>query len=169
MGNRLIWYNKENLFQWMYMRHWNVWTSFLAVHVINLYTSHHKVTIYREKFKYIPKREHCVIHCDRIYNKYCKPCGVPVCDSCSVHKPRGTAFLSYFYPRKQKEHKLVCLKTAYIAKIQKFENKYEQTAYRPVKFLRFIKTSSIPRIQDTPSFTAFTDLPFSGNQHGSLD
>ena len=93
-----------------------------AVHVINLYTSHHKVTIYREKFKYIQKREHCVIHCDRIYNKYCKPRGVPVCDSCSVHKPRGPTFLAYFYPRKHSEHKLVCLKTAYKTTRQRRED-----------------------------------------------
>ena len=191
-----------------------------------------------------------MIHCDRIYNKYCKPRGVPVCDSCSVHKPRGPAFLAYFYPRKQSEHKLVCLKTAYkttrqrqedwiqkvrsetlyrgrvilkklkpdvnydvqtfqneirrniceirikgtelkvqidnvihdvmlhdrnnhrcllqknrmiqyIARIQKFENKYEQTAYRPVKFLRFIKTSSNPRIQDTPHLSQTSQISLS--------
>lgn len=49
----------------------------------------------------------------------------------------------------------------YIAKIQKFENKYEQTANRPVKFLRFIKTSSIPRIQDTPHLSQHSQISLS--------
>ena len=37
----------------------------------------------------------------------------------------------------------------HIARIQKYEHRYEKSANRPVQFLRFIKTVHIPQIQDT--------------------
>ena len=37
-----------------------------------------------------------------------------------------------------------------IARIQKYEHRYEKSANRPVQFLGFIKTVHIPHIQDTP-------------------
>ncbi|XP_022311745.1 uncharacterized protein LOC111116982 isoform X2 [Crassostrea virginica] len=37
-----------------------------------------------------------------------------------------------------------------IARIQKYEHRYEKSANRPVQFLRFIKTVHLPQIQDTP-------------------
>ena len=38
----------------------------------------------------------------------------------------------------------------HIAKIQKYEHTYDYSAYRPIEFLRFIKTVCLPQIQDTP-------------------
>ena len=53
-----------------------------TVHVIDLETKHHKVTIYREKLKNLSIRHTCGTHYNKLYNKYCEPCEVPVCDSC---------------------------------------------------------------------------------------
>ena len=55
-----------------------------AVHVIDLDTKHHKVTIYTEKFKYLLKREKCTIHRHCIYDRYCEPCKVFYCEPCTV-------------------------------------------------------------------------------------
>ena len=42
----------------------------------------------------------------------------------------------------------------YIVDIQKYENRYEESACRPVQFLRFIiKAAHLPQIQDTPHLT----------------
>ena len=40
-----------------------------------------------------------------------------------------------------------------IARIQRYEERLEQFAYRPVQFLRFIKTVRLPQILDTPRLT----------------
>nr|XP_022311938.1 uncharacterized protein LOC111117149 [Crassostrea virginica] len=45
-----------------------------------------------------------------------------------------------------------------ISRIQNFEHCYEKFAYRPVMFLRFIKTTSLPKVQDTPHFTPHSML-----------
>ena len=196
------------------------------VHVIDLYTKHHEVTIYREKFNYISKREKCFNHRNCIYNKYCEPCEVPVCDSASDHKSQGVFFfagmfskhkvvnISESYHEKRLQHKdyihgvrsetiynnLVLLKRLpsdvqtchcdisryqykmivrgqkvkdlrdsvlldeikkirilfqkirkreLIARIQNYEENHEQSANRPVQFLRFIKNVRLPKIQDT--------------------
>ena len=77
------------------------------------------MTIYREKFKYLTKGEECVIHRDRKYNKYCDPCEVPVCDSCSDHKPPVFPLLLCLFrlfPKGDIQHKLVDIKTAYEAR-----------------------------------------------------
>ena len=65
----------------------DLWQHCKAVHVIDLETKLHELTIYREKFKYLTKREECVFHRDRKYNKYCDACEDPMCHSYSDHKP----------------------------------------------------------------------------------
>ena len=88
-----------------------------AVHVIDLETKHHDVTIYREKLKYLLKQEKCVKHCDKKYNQYCKTCEVPLCDSCSDHKHPGS--VAWFFPEVHSKHKHVDIRTAYQTKRQK--------------------------------------------------
>ena len=41
----------------------------------------------------------------------------------------------------------------YIGRIQKYERRFEQSVYRPVKFLRFVKMDSLPQKSDTPHLT----------------
>ena len=41
----------------------------------------------------------------------------------------------------------------FIDKIQKYEERYDHSSYKPVKFLRFIKQVRLPLIQDTPQLT----------------
>ena len=66
-------------------------------HVIDLDTKHHEVTIYRERFSYIPKQVYCQTHPKQVCKEYCKRCDIPVC----------------FHCRKHKEHKAVDIRTAY--------------------------------------------------------
>ena len=41
----------------------------------------------------------------------------------------------------------------FLIRIQMYENKFENSACRPIKFLRFIKKTSLPKIQDRPYLT----------------
>ena len=43
----------------------------------------------------------------------------------------------------------------YIGRIQKYERRFEQSASRPVKFLRFVKMACLPQISDTPHLTQY--------------
>ena len=219
-----------------------------AVHVIDLDTQHHEVTIYRQKFKNIHKQDRFVINGDIIYNKYCETCEVPVCNSWSDRKSVGSPLLASTFSRQHKQHKIVGIRKAYqtkrqqhkkcihdirsetiynrrvilnglksdvksyaqtcqteftighskmkirgqmrkkgqklkdrmdkviddvillmkiehscslqknrmnqlIGRIQKYEQKFEQSVYRKVEFLRFIKKVCLPQTQDTPELT----------------
>lgn len=83
-----------------------------AIQVIDLDTKHHEVTINREKFKYFPKQDGCLIHRNRIYDKYCESCEVPV--FYSSHRPFPSLF--YFSTREHKKHKIVGMWAAYQTK-----------------------------------------------------
>lgn len=96
-----------------------------AVHVIDLDTKHHKVTIYREGFNHLSKPEKCVTHRDQVYIKYCDPCEVPVCDSCSDHKTQGSFLLACLMRRGHSQHKLVDLIKAYRTKRQQHNEKLD--------------------------------------------
>ena len=87
-----------------------------AVHVIDLVTKSHKVTIYREKFKNIHKRDIFVINGDMIYNKYCETCEVPVCDSWSDKNSIGSSLFASSFSREHRQHKLVSIRKPYQAK-----------------------------------------------------
>lgn len=210
--------------------------------MIDLVTKRHKVTIYREKFKNIHKRDIFVINGGMIYNKYCETCEVPVCDSWSDKNSIGSPYFASIFSREHRQHKLVGIRKAYQAKrqqhnklihnirsetlynrrvllkklksnvdadvqacqseisrchseirkrcqrlkyiidsvkddvmiririkhscslqkkrlvqyigrIQKYELRFEQSVYRPVKFLRFVKMARLPQISDTPNLT----------------
>lgn len=54
-------------------------------HVHDDKTIRNKVVVYRDKFKYIPKKEKCSRHPDNQYRSLCGPCQVPMCDLCSDH------------------------------------------------------------------------------------
>lgn len=212
-----------------------------TVHVIDLDTKHHEVTIYREKFKYMLNQEKCYIHRNKSFNRYCKPCEVPVCDFCSEHKPQRSFHPANTSPSGGCQHKLLPFKTScllkkmqhkeiihnirsdtlyvrnvllktvnddfktchskftrcqsemitrghrlkdligivpknvinksdvlvrhkqwclkqkirmvqYIARLRKYEQKYEQYTSKPVKFLRFIKKVCLAHIQDAHHF-----------------
>ena len=84
-----------------------------AVHVIDLDTKHHEVTIYREKFKFLLKREKCTIHRHSIYDRYCEPCKVFVCDCCSDHKPQAFSLLVRFYLKNESKHKILSIRTVH--------------------------------------------------------
>ena len=212
-----------------------------AVHVIDPVTKRHKVTIYREKFKNIHKRDIFKIgNRGIVCNKYCETCEVPVCSSWSDKNSIESPIFASIIPKKHKKHKLVAIGKAYQAKrqqyktlihdirsetinnervllkrlksnvdtnvqtcqriisqcrselknrcqmrlkylidsvkdnvmirirfktscllqkkrqaqhirrIQKYEHGFEQSASRPVKFLRFVKRARPPQISDTP-------------------
>lgn len=87
-----------------------------AAHVIDLDTKHHEVTIYREKFKYMLNQEKCHIHRNKSFNKYCKPCEVPVCDFCSEHKPQRSFHPANTSPSGGCQHKLLPIKTVCLLK-----------------------------------------------------
>ena len=93
-----------------------------AVHVIDLNTKHHEVTIYREKFNYISKREKCINHRNCIYKGYCESCEVPVCDSDSDHKHQGDSFHAGLFSKGQSNHKVVNIKTSYQTKRQQYKD-----------------------------------------------
>lgn len=85
-----------------------------AIYVIDLDSKHHEVTIYREKSKCFLKQDGYLMHRNRIYNKYCESCEVPVFYSC----PRPFSSLSYFSTREHNNHKLFGMWTAYQTKRQ---------------------------------------------------
>lgn len=86
-----------------------------AIHVIDLDTKHHEVTIYREKCKYFPKQDGYLIHRNRIYNKYCESCDVLVFYS----RPRPIPSLSF---REHNKHKIFDMWAAYQTKRQQHKN-----------------------------------------------
>ena len=211
--------------------------------MIDLVTKRHKVTIYREKFKNIHKRDIFKIgNRGIVCNKYCETCEVPVCSSWSDKNSIESPIFASIIPKKHKKHKLVAIGkayqakrqqyktlihdirsetldnkrvllkriksnvnsdvqtcqriisqcsselknrcqrfkylidsvkdnifirrriktsysiqkkrlTQYIGRIQKYERGFEQSASRPVKFLRFVKMACLPQISDTPHLT----------------
>lgn len=62
-------------------------------------------------------------------------------DNVIRHKINTYRCLLLLQPKRMDQH---------IARIQNFEDEYEQSAIRPVTFLRFIKKKRFPQIQDTP-------------------
>ena len=74
------------------------------VHVIDLHTKSHKLTIYRKKLENIHKRDNGGMIC----NMYCETCEVTVCDASKKM-------------RKHKNHELVDIKKAYQTKRQLYK------------------------------------------------
>lgn len=64
----------------------NLCSQCKKIHVLDLKTKDHHVTIYREKFKLIPKQDVCIRHPESFCRKYCEPCELPVCPNCTEHK-----------------------------------------------------------------------------------
>ena len=191
-------------------------------HTISLDTKDHNVTIYREKFNFLYKREMCITHPDQVYEKYCETCEFPVCFSCEENRQHQLqnirsvyedklkqnkedlinmrSYTLYYvnrlkfdlnrdittcqkemFPHKAKQmlHKAQILKYSmdtilsngiylkhshrclvqikrlkeHITKIRRYEELYEQSANRPVRFLRFLKKVCTPSMQDTPYLT----------------
>ncbi|XP_061171117.1 uncharacterized protein LOC133180663 [Saccostrea echinata] len=81
-------------------------------HVIDLDTIYHDVVIYREKYENILKQETCVKHQDRIYEKYCHSCEIPVCVQCNVHRKNKILRFCFQYTNHTK-HKILDIRTAY--------------------------------------------------------
>lgn len=52
-------------------------------HVKDLKTIDHNVKTFCEKINLIPSQEICVRHPNKVYEKYCELCRIPVCDFCS--------------------------------------------------------------------------------------
>lgn len=111
-----------------------------AIHVIDLDTKHHEVTIYREKSKYFLKQDGYLIHRNRIYNKYCESCEVPVFYSSPLPFP----FLSYFSTLEYKNHKIIGLWAAYQTKRQQnkklMQNIRSETHYYKQVQMEILKT-----------------------------
>ncbi|XP_065931668.1 uncharacterized protein [Magallana gigas] len=109
-------------------------------HVKNLQTIDHDVVSLRDKINYIPTQEICVRHPSHVYVKYCAPCQVPVCDSCS--EDQSHRFRSFLYG--QGQHEILDIQTAYKTKRQQHRGtihtiRSEALFYRPVLLPR-IKT-----------------------------
>uniref|UniRef100_K1QI68 Tripartite motif-containing protein 3 n=1 Tax=Magallana gigas TaxID=29159 RepID=K1QI68_MAGGI len=108
-------------------------------HVKDLQTIDHDVVSHRDKINYIPTQDICVRHPSHVYTKYCEPCQVPVCNSCSEHK-------SHRFPIPlfgKRRHKIKGIKGAYQTKRQQHRGTIhtisEALFYRPVLLPR-IKT-----------------------------
>nr|XP_034333806.1 uncharacterized protein LOC105343600 [Crassostrea gigas] len=106
-------------------------------HVRDLKTIDHNVALYRGEFNNIQKNQICVRHPNKFYGKYCEPCQVPVCDSCSEHEPQGFR-ISHFNRQSQQKilHVLVGLKETYRKKQQQHRGtihtiRGEALFYRP--------------------------------------
>eukprot|EP00105_Crassostrea_gigas_P007492 XP_011421759.1 PREDICTED: uncharacterized protein LOC105324394 [Crassostrea gigas] len=109
-------------------------------HVKDLQTIDHDVVSYRDKINYIPTQEICVRHPSHVYTKYCKHCQVPVCDSCSEHKPHRFPITVF----RKRRHKIENIQAAYQTKRQQHRGtihtiRSEALFYRPVLLPR-IKT-----------------------------
>ncbi|XP_065943795.1 uncharacterized protein [Magallana gigas] len=109
-------------------------------HVKDLKTIDHDVVSHRDKINYIPTQEICVRHPSHVYTKYCEPCQVPVCDSCS--EDQSHRFKSVLYG--QGQHEILDIQIAYKTKRQQHRGtihtiRSEALFYRPVLLPR-IKT-----------------------------
>ncbi|XP_052681676.1 uncharacterized protein LOC128162486 [Crassostrea angulata] len=83
-------------------------------HVKDLQTIDHDVVSYRDKINYIPTQEICVRHPSHVYIKYCEPCQVPVCNSCS--EDQSHRFRSFLFG--QGQHEILDIQVAYKTKRQ---------------------------------------------------
>uniref|UniRef100_K1PFM4 Tripartite motif-containing protein 2 n=1 Tax=Magallana gigas TaxID=29159 RepID=K1PFM4_MAGGI len=102
-------------------------------HVKDLQTIDHDVVSHRDKINYIPTQEICVRHPSHVYTKYCEPCQVPVCDSCS--EDQSHRFKSVLYG--QGQHEIMDIQIAYKTKRQQHRGtihtiRSEALFYRPV-------------------------------------
>ncbi|XP_052693745.1 uncharacterized protein LOC128172016 [Crassostrea angulata] len=102
-------------------------------HVKDLQTIDHDVVSHRDKINYIPTQVICVRHPSHVYIKYCEPCQVPVCDSCS--EDQSHRFRSFLYG--QGQHEILDIQTAYKTKRQQHRGtihtiRSEALFYRPV-------------------------------------
>nr|XP_034308033.1 uncharacterized protein LOC105321474 isoform X2 [Crassostrea gigas] len=109
-------------------------------HVKNLKTIDHNVVSYHAKFNNIQTQEICVRHPSNVYIKYCKPCQVPVCDSCFGHT-------SPIFPVslcRQSKHKVLSLREAYKTK----QKKHRKTIHTIRSDALFYRPVLLPRITD---------------------
>ncbi|XP_052693964.1 uncharacterized protein LOC128172218 [Crassostrea angulata] len=109
-------------------------------HVKDLQTIDHDVVSHRDKINYIPTQEICVRHPSHVYTKYCEPCQVPLCYSCS--EDQSHRFKSVLYG--QGQHEILDIQIAYKTKRQQHRGtihtiRSEALFYRPV-LLTGIKT-----------------------------
>ena len=106
-------------------------------HVIDLDTKHHDVTIYRERFSYIPKQVYCQTHPKKVCKEYCKRCDIPVC----------------FHCRKHREHKTVDIRTAYEDKKEQLKeiihNIRSDSIYKRTVLLAKLITVDLKKESDT--------------------
>lgn len=91
-------------------------------HVQSLKTIDHLVVL-REKYFYMPIKEMCSRHPNKIYIKYCETCQIPVCSSCETHK----------------RHTQIIVKKAYKARTKQRRKFFQNIAsealfYRPILF-----------------------------------
>ncbi|XP_062591223.1 uncharacterized protein LOC134252736 [Saccostrea cucullata] len=75
------------------------------IYVIDQDTIFHDVVIYREKYKYIPNQETCLSHPNRMYNKYCCSCRLPLCSKCETHKRHEILDIRKAYTTNREQHR----------------------------------------------------------------
>nr|XP_034309359.1 uncharacterized protein LOC117683694 [Crassostrea gigas] len=102
-------------------------------HVKDLQTIDHDVVSHRDKINYIPTQEICVRHPSKLYKKYCEPCQVPLCKSCS--EDQSHRFRSFLFG--QGQHEILDIQVAYKTKRQQHRGtihtiRSEALFYRPV-------------------------------------
>ncbi|XP_062603052.1 uncharacterized protein LOC134264785 [Saccostrea cucullata] len=86
---------------------------------INLYIKDHDLVLYREKYQSLTKQESCERHPDKLYDRYCLSCEVPVCVKCKVY--RNLKMLPFsFLLNKHRKHEMLDLSTAYETNRRKY-------------------------------------------------
>lgn len=77
------------------------------LHVFDLNTKNHHVTLYRNKYSYRTSYEHhvCVKHTKYVYDMYCEQCDTPICVQCTGHSSHKTTGFRAAYKNILKQHK----------------------------------------------------------------
>ncbi|XP_062581862.1 uncharacterized protein LOC134243633, partial [Saccostrea cucullata] len=95
-------------------------------HVINPNIEHHDLVLYREKYKSLTKQERCERHPDKLYDRYCLSCEVPVCVQCTEYRDiRMLPFL--FLLNKHRTHEMLDLRPAYETNRRKYRGIIRKT------------------------------------------
>lgn len=78
-------------------------------HIKTSETTDHYIVSHRKKMNNTLTQEFCVRHPRQVYRKYCKPCQVPLCDSCS--EDNSHTFKSFLFGKGQ--HTILDIRGAY--------------------------------------------------------
>lgn len=86
-------------------------------HIKTSETTDHYIVSHRKKMNNTLTQEFCVRHPRQVYRKYCKPCQVPLCDSCS--EDNSHTFKSFLFGKGQ--HTILDIQGAYETKRHQYK------------------------------------------------